>query len=265
MTHRQGHLRSRLLCSATVVAACLGATGADDAPQPEWKPAFADAAETAWTESWFLDGAKSSVTRTDAGLVLKSGEVTKDNTGHAVLWTKASFSGDVRVEYDFTRLDSATDHVSVCILYLQATGTGKPPFVEDIHAWSDLRKTPKMSLYFQNMNTYHVSYACTGGDDFNYVRARRYPAKGAFDKDTRIEPSYENVDLFKPGETWHLVFEKTGTDLTFTATRQEERHVWKWNAKQFAPITQGRIGLRQMHGRESRYENFRVFTRQRDG
>lgn len=240
----------------------LNVSAAEENEMRTWKRVFSDPGTHAWEANWFLDGLRSTVTNTPEGMVLRSGPVAEGDASHAVLWTKPSFVGDLRVEYDFTRLDSATNHVGVCILYLQATGTGVGPHVEDIHAWRDLRQVPKMSLYFNHMNAYHVSYACTGGKDFNYVRARRYPAKGNFDKDTRLLPSYEHVDLFKPGETWHLVFEKIDRQLTFTATKSDEKHVWKWDASGFPPVTGGRLGLRQMLGRESRYANFEVFLPQ---
>lgn len=227
---------------------------------PAWQVAFADDPATPWEKLWFLDGEKETVERTPRGFVLRSGPVDAGDAGHAVLWTHPSFSGDVRIEYDFTRLDSALEHTSVCILYIQAQGTGKDKFDADIFTWRDRRTVPKMSLYFQNMICYHVSYACTGGKDFNYVRARRYPSKGDFDKTTRVDPSYDNVDLFKPGETWKMVFEKVGKHLTFTATRGDQTHTWTWHAKDHDAVTEGRMGLRQMRGRESRYENFKVLT-----
>ncbi len=227
----------------------------------QWKSVLTDSGTNDWKGVWFLDGEKATVTNTKDGMVLKSGPVDDGNASHAVLWTVQSFSGDLRVEYDFTRLDSNKDHVSVCIFYLQATGVGEAPYVPDIFKWRDLRQVPTMSLYYTHMNCYHFSYACTGGKDFNYVRARRYPTKGAFDTDTRIEPSYDKVDLFKPGETWHLAFEKTGTDLSLTATHGDETHSWKWDASKYPPVVEGRLGLRQMRGRESRYANFEVFSR----
>jgi len=226
------------------------------------KEVFNDPGIDNWQTQWFLDGEKATVTNTPAGMVFKTGPVADGDASHGVLWTKQGFTGDIRVEYDFTRLDSATRHLSVCILYLQATGTGVGPHVEDILAWRDLRRVPAMSLYYNHMNCYHISYACSGGTDYNYVRARRYPARGNFVKDTRLLPSYENLDLFKPGETWHFAFEKMDRQLTFTATHGDEKHVWKWDAKEYPPIAGGRIGLRQMRGRESRYANFRVFARE---
>jgi hypothetical protein len=228
---------------------------------PDWRPAFTDNPLEIWTEAWFLDGDQASVKRTDKGFILKSGPINAQDAGHSVLWTKQSFAGDVRIEYDFTRLDSALKHVSVCILYIQATGVGNGKFTRDILEWRALRAVPKMNLYFENMTCYHISYACTGGKDFNYVRARRYPSKGAFDKTTRVDPSYDNVDLFKPGETWHMAFEKIGKQLSLTASCGEEKFTWTWMANEHDVVMEGRMGLRQMRGRESRYENFKVLTR----
>ena len=232
--------------------------------KPTWKLVFEDAGTKDWRANWFLDGLKATVKNTAKGMEYASGPIAEGPAKHAsnaVLWTRRSFGGDLRVEYDFTRLDTATDHTSVCILYMHATGTGQKPYVRDIFEWRELRSIPTMSKYFNNMNLYHFSYACTGGNDRNYIRARRYPSKGDFDKTTRIKPSYENVDLFKPGETWHLVFEKVGVNLTFTATQGQATHTWTWDASAFPPLTEGRLGLRQMQGRNSRYANFKVFER----
>lgn len=226
-----------------------------------WKLVWSDAGTRDWEKEWFLDGLKATVTNTPEGLVLKTGPLEGGDSSHGVLWTRRSFAGDLRVEYDFTRLDSATEHTSVCILYMQATGTGVGPYVADIFEWRKLREVPKMSLYYDNMNCLHISYACSGPKDANYVRARRYPSKGSFDKDTRVEPSYDNVDLFKPGEMWHMAFEKVGKDLSFTATHGQDKHVWKWDVSKFPPVTEGRLGLRQMRFRESRYANFQVYQR----
>jgi len=160
------------------------------------------------------------------------------------------------VQYDFTRLDANCEHTSVCILYLQATGA--PPKDPDIHAWRGERTVPSMHLYFNHMQCLHVSYACSGGAQHSYVRARRYPARGNFDADTRVLPSYENLDLFRPGETWRFTFSKVGNGLEFLAERDGQRHLFTWDLSAFPSITAGRIGLRQMLGRSSRYAGFTV-------
>ena len=38
------------------------------------------------------------------------------------MWTKESFAGDIRLDYEYTKTDDATE--AVTILYLQATGSG---------------------------------------------------------------------------------------------------------------------------------------------
>ena len=61
------------------------------------------------------------------------------------------------------------------ILYIQATGSGEEPFVKDITEWNELRRAPAMRMYFDHMNTYHISYAAfpNNEDTTSYIRARR--------------------------------------------------------------------------------------------
>jgi hypothetical protein len=73
-----------------------------------------------------------------------------------------------------------------------------------------------------------------------------------------VQPSFENLDLFKPGETWRFTFTKVGSSLEFLAERDGRRHVFAWDLSGFPPIASGRIGLRQMRGRASRYAGFTV-------
>jgi len=140
-----------------------------------WENVFAANPSDDWQTQWHLDGARAKASGTPTDLVFESGSVEDGDAGHAVLWTRETFNGDLRIEYDYTRLDANVDHTSVCLLYVHATGIGAAPFDADILAWSELRTVPSMHLYFNHMNLYHISYACTGGADFNYVRARRYP------------------------------------------------------------------------------------------
>jgi len=252
---------SAYLRPLSLAAALFIASTSPGAEPSDWKLALADPGTSAWETRWFLDGDLAGVKNTPEGIVLTSGPVEAKDAGHAVLWTKASFKGDLKIEYDFTRLDNNRDHTSVCILYFQATGVGTPKYPVDIFSWRDLRKVPTMSLYFTHMNAYHISYACTGGPDNDYVRARRYPTKGHFQKDTLIEPSYERVNLFATGETWHIAVECIGRSLKMSASSGSQVHTWTWDASTYPPLTEGRIGLRQMRGRESRYANLRVFTK----
>jgi hypothetical protein len=232
----------------------------------DWKEVFADSGAVNWQENWSLDGLTATVTNTPDGVILKAGPVHRKSSDNTVLWTKQSFKGDLRIEYDFTRLDNNPTDSGVCILYIEATGTGKGPYTENIMDWKNLRTSPDMSIYFNNMNCYHISYSCLGGKDyadFNYVRARRYPSlHGHFGPDTAIPPSYDHVDLFHPGEKWHLVFLKEGTQLSMTATLGAEKHVWTWDTSKYPPITHGNIGLREMASREALYGNFKVYQKE---
>ncbi|MEO6754726.1 MAG: DUF1961 domain-containing protein [Opitutus sp.] len=234
---------------------------AEETSPPGWKLELTDSGSADWANRWFLDGNLASVRNTAEGMVLQSGPIAAGDAGHAVLWTKASFAGDLTVEYDYTRLDTNRDHTSVCILYLDATGIGTPEFPADLFTWRDRRAVPSMSLYFKNLNAYHISYACTGGEDNDYIRARRYPTKGQFQQDTLIQPSYGGVHLFATGEAWHLLVQKIGSTLTLTASHGADVHVWKWDTSTFPTLHEGRVGFRQMRGRESRYANIRVSTR----
>ena len=63
------------------------------------------------------------------GMDFQAGPVRKEGS-HAVLWTKESFQGNIRLDYEYTKLDDAID--AVTILYLQATGSGAAGYDKDI-------------------------------------------------------------------------------------------------------------------------------------
>ena len=79
---------------------------------------------------------------------------------------------------------------------------------------------------------------------------------------TMIQPMYENIDLFREGETYHITALKEGNQLIFTVERDGKTHTFEWDVSTFPPVTEGRIGLRHMWARSSRYQNFRVFEKQ---
>jgi len=235
-----------------------------DACDDGWELVFSEPGTGNWQEHWFVEGLKATVEYDAGGLVFTSGPVLREQASHAVLWTKQSFKGDIRIEYDYTRLESMTEAPSVNILYIQATGLGTDDSPEDIYLSTGQREVPWMKSYFLNMDTLHISYATTGPKRSHYVAARRYPARDEKDfmQGTMIQPVYENVDLFKEGETYHITAVKEGESLTFTAEREGKKHTFEWNASGYPPVTEGRIGLRHMWVRSSRYENFRVFGKQ---
>lgn len=228
-----------------------------------WTEVFVDPGTGDWNDHWFLDGERAIVKNTPMGMVFSGGPIFGDNGSHGVLWTRKSFNGDIRIEFDYTRLDDINRAVN--ILYIQATGIGDPPYTEDIAEWSHLRTIPYMNSYFRFMNLLHVSYAAYPLSDppqNDYVRARRYPVRPGmnFGKDTRIPPDYDSTGLFKPGKLYHFTFIKWGNDLFFEVRNEEQETLFHWDLSGVEPIESGRIGIRHMYTRAARYANFRVFT-----
>jgi hypothetical protein len=88
---------------------------ADDRP---WREVFADDGTGEWKQKWFLDGEVGKVGNGPDGMTLTAGPEFGNDAHHMVLWTRDSFEGDLKIEYDFTRLDA--ERRCVTILYIQA-------------------------------------------------------------------------------------------------------------------------------------------------
>jgi len=230
---------------------------------PDWTQTFSDPGTADWTENWFLEGAKASVQNTADGMNFNAGPIPGEHASHAVLWTKQSFEGDLKIEYEYTRLDTMMAVTSVNILYIQATGLGTEESPEDIFLSTTTREEPYMSSYYMNMNSLHISYATTGPNRALYVSSRRYPAKTLedFGEGTQIHPIYEDIDLFKPGETYQITTIKEGNLLTFTVERNGETHSFEWDTSAFPLVTEGRVGFRHMWARSSKYKNIRIYEK----
>lgn len=218
------------------------------ADQRAWQTVFSDDGTGDWTEQWFLDGAaNSSVSNSTAGMELKALE------DHMVLWTKESFKGDLKIEYTFTRTD--VDGGGVCIIYIQATGRGDEGYETDITEWNAYRSDASMGRYFRNMHLYHVSYAC------GYVRGRRYnPMIQRMNTFSELTPEYlvDAEDFFEPGVPYRITIIKTDRAIRMRAVGPEKALYFLLDNERWSAITEGRIGLRQMHTRESLYKDFKV-------
>ncbi|MDF9799336.1 hypothetical protein OKW21_004599 [Catalinimonas alkaloidigena] len=230
----------------------------------DWNLVFSDPGTENWQEHWFLDGELATVENSDQGMHFSAGPVNRNDAHHAVLWTKSSFQGDLKIEYNYTRTDDQS--VNVNILYIQATGTGEGQFDKDIAAWRDYRKVPTMSKYYNNMNAIHISYAAfpmvNSEPENDYIRVRRYPATEKIKfADTEVPPAYFKTGLFKPGLTYHLSWLKTEDQLTLEVSGPEESIQYQWDLSDFPPISEGRIGLRHMFTRAARYSDFKVYTK----
>ena len=179
----------------------------------------------------------------------------------AVLWTKSSFSGDIKIDYTYTKLD--TQISAVTILYIFATGSGIDPYKKDIAQWGHLREIPKMSKYFKNMHAYHISYAAYPVNNTDpvadYIRARRYlPVKKNRLKGTDLIPDYFETGLFKKGISYEMSVIKKGDDLFMLISNKKQKLLCHWKTDIFPPIVEGRIGLRHMYTRGARYRDFRI-------
>lgn len=261
-------LKNSLLLSVVLVASAVCAGADEDAEERaafqkaadrSWREVFADEGTGDWKKKWFLDGEVGKVSNGPEGMTLTAGPEFKDDAHHMVLWTRDSFEGDLKIEYDYTRLDG--ERRCVTILYIQATGSGRDSFGEDIATWSELRKVPAMKTYYNHMNTYHVSYAAfgnTGKDQTSYIRGRRYMPHRTGLKGTELNPDYRFDSLFETGVKHHITVIKRDRDLHLRIENPDGvRYCHLHNAK-LPVITEGRVGLRHMFTRSARYRNFRI-------
>jgi len=232
----------------------------------QWKLQFKDNGTKDWQSKWFLDGLQANIKNTPVGMLFNTGTTAGNDAGHAVLWTKNSFKGNIKMEFNFCRKDSATKWA--VILYLQATGTGIAPYVEDISKWNHLREIPAMKTYFTNMNALHISFASFENDNTDskkdYIRVRQYPvAPGQnFNTITEIPNAYFETGLFKTDETYKITVIKTNKKLYFKVVGKNSSKLFSWNLSKNPELLEGRIGLRQMATRAAIYKDFSIYTMQ---
>ena len=230
----------------------------------DWEEVFFDSCTGDWKDKWALDGLKATVSNSKAGMDYSAGPEPTEDANHAVLWTKDRFKGDIKIEYEYTRTGEGRRFVT--ILYIQATGSTEIGVPYDLADWADERSIPSMRTYFNNLNTYHISYAAFGGnpvDDIDdYIRARRYmPILKKGLSGTEIEPDiFTRTGLFATGVPHQITVIKKGNEIYMMIKNPEKEYLCHWNNTQFPPITEGAIGLRHMKTRSARYKNFRVST-----
>ena len=217
-----------------------------------------------WESQWMLDGERSKVIQSDQGIELIAGAEARNDTCHTVLWTKQNFTGDICIEYDYTRTDTTTRYVT--ILYFFATGEGTAQYPTDISQWNEERVVPHMRTYFNHMHTYHISYAAlTENGSNDYIRLRRYdPAKGGL-KGTDIPDDYFQTGLFKKNVTYHIQVFKFGSQIEMQIQNKEDESdglVCQWDVSGIPECQSGRIGLRHMYTRSARYNDFKVWRLQ---
>ncbi|WP_242067890.1 YesU family protein [Cyclobacterium marinum] len=224
----------------------------------KWEEVFYDSCTEDWKNNWSLDGKEAKITNQKNGMNFSAGPEAFNDAHHAVLWTKQDFPGDLKIEYEYTRTDKELRMVT--ILYIQATGSGKPGFDEDISLWADKRTVPSMKSYFNNMNTYHISYAAFGTDNTipgkDYIRGRRYMASGL--GGTALDNEYKNTGFFSPGVPHQITIIKRDREIYMHIKNEQKEMLCHFVNSKFPPITEGKIGLRHMYTRGARYKNFKV-------
>lgn len=228
----------------------------------DWALVFNDNCTQDWTKSWTLDGLIATVEHSKEGMHFKAGSEAYNDAHHAVLWTKDSYSGDVKIEFDYIKTDDENRFVN--ILFIQATGDEEGVHEKDISKWKKKREIPAMRAYFENMNTFHISYAAFGnkGDDFYYVRSRRYPiAKGQPFNSSVVQPYYDKQGFFEKGKKYHITALKTTDTLSFKMENDGNVETFQWDISKVKPIQEGRIGIRHMHKRSAIYKDFKIYTR----
>lgn len=239
-----------------------------------WEEVWHDPCTGDWQDRWFLDGERATVRADGKGMYLSGGPIKDDSSCHMVLWTKESFSGDIKIEYEYARMDCEKDG-GVNILYLLASGIDEGPYAKDIAEWSELREIPAMTAYLRTMRLLHISYASFGSDapkGQDYLRARHYPVKQGGPRN-RFEPTYFDTGLFKPGATYKITVIRKADDLymnveylrggaisasDFNPETDKISRLFHWDISESQPVREGRIGLRHMATRASRYKDFRV-------
>ena len=237
---------------------------AQDLPWAKTDLLFEDAGTGKWQEKWMLDGQRSQVINSELGMELIAGTERGNDTCHTVLWTKQSFQGNICIEYDYTRTDTTSRVVN--ILYFHATGRGDAEYPTDIALWNDKRIVPHMHTYFNNMHTYHISYAAFpyNNDSLNndYIRLRRYNPNKEGLKGTDVPGDLFKTGLFKTGVPYHIQVFRYDNHIEMHIQNNlnaSEQLICKWDVSMFPPCEAGRIGLRHMYTRNARYKNIKVW------
>ncbi|WP_159517975.1 pectate lyase [Sunxiuqinia indica] len=221
----------------------------------DWEIAFSDNCTGDWKDKWLLDGKVGYVENSENGMALYTGPKPKISANDIVLWTKQSFSGDLMIDYDYIRIDDRDR--SVNIIYIEATGSGKGEYGKNIQEWINLREFPAMPVYYNNMNTLHISYAAFTKEG-DYIRARRYrPDLNQKLEGTELGAAY-NTGFFDTGVRHHITIIKKGYKLYMKVVNDEQSALYIWNYKNHPEIFEGPIGLRHKCVSAAIYKNFVV-------
>lgn len=254
--------RSAGVASIVLLAVAITFGQEERTARPNWRLAFSDNGTGRWSDDWVLFGnpERISVTNGPDGMTFRAGDGTDANADHAILWSKRSFSGDLRVEWDYTVLDRYSSTIppngycSALMLYSSGAGTFGLP--TELLAWpQQARQADTSGRYFhERTRGLQLNYAFVGDPRGNRFRIRANPGY-------LLGTESDETDFFRPGASYHVAVEKTGAVV---GVKVAELSSGREFSTTFAdPLLQnyssGRIGLRNMNRRESRYAKVRVY------
>jgi hypothetical protein len=98
------------LIAALIISACTTPHSVTAEDHAKKTVLFEDSLAEDWQANWFLDGLNATVEHRDGGLAVltEASKVDKRvdraafDAQHAVLWTRESFEGDIRITYKIT-------------------------------------------------------------------------------------------------------------------------------------------------------------------
>jgi hypothetical protein len=121
-----------------------------------------------------------------------------------------------------------------------------------------------MRMYFNHMNAYHISYAAfpnTGEERQSYIRARRYMPHLTGLDGSDLKPDYYPEGLFAPGDPHKITVIKRERNLHMKISNAHQSYYCHFINTEHPVIKEGRIGLRLMYTRSSRFANFKIYRR----
>lgn len=180
--------------------------------QALWIPALVDAGTGRWSDHWLLFGDPDrgiTVTNGTDGMTLRAGDGTDPRKDHAVLWTRATFAGDLRIEYDYMVLDRYSTplteggYCSAVLIHSRVTSSSTLP--ADIANWSAEQRNTDTSGRALNavMDGLQLNYAFVGDARGNPFRLRSNPGY-------RLVGESAGMPVFDAGTEYHIVVEKVG-------------------------------------------------------
>ena len=257
---RKQYLRRGLAGVLALLAVAAAAAPVEAAPP--WVLKFSDPAGTpgAAVTKYFKDGSVGTVSYTAGGL-----DINAPNRvgGPTVVWTKTSFSGDIKVEFDYKRLDIPRVGVSeASLLVLNGWGLTTVCRVDntvhplDIRTWA--RPVATYAFYQYCMTNQTVGFDNLDGGTIQRTTVRQNP--GYHDMATIIRPMlqsgvYYRVTATRIGNTLTAVV-KRGTTAVASVTAILNPSL---PGSQVSRL--GYVGFRQINGRHAAYRNIKISTR----